>query len=50
MDVEKMGVAVHAYIRARAKLYGSYIIYKEQEQLIQEDPRTGEKKVLKTKK
>ena len=42
-DFKAMERLVPAFVRERAIEAGSYLIYQENNQLIREDPRTGEK-------
>jgi hypothetical protein len=48
-DMKKMEELVPAFVRARAIKAGSYVIYMKNNQLIQENPRTGERTILKDK-
>ena len=46
-DVPKMSKAVQAFVRARAIKHGSFIAYKENGYIVRENPRTGEKTIVK---
>ncbi len=46
-DMDKMGKAVQAYVRARAIQNGSSIAYLEKGQIVKENPRTGQKTTIK---
>ena len=46
-DIEKMGKAVQAFVRARAIQNGSSIAYVEKGQIVKENPRTGQKTTIK---
>ena len=46
-DMDKMGKAVQAFVRARAIRNGSSIVYVENGQIVKEDPRTGQKLTIK---
>ncbi len=48
-DMKAMEKAVPAFVRARAIKAGSCIIYMETGQIIKENPRTGEKTVIRPK-
>jgi hypothetical protein len=43
IDIATFGKALAAYVRERAKYYGSFVAYEENGKLIKEDPRTGKK-------
>jgi hypothetical protein len=45
-DMEFMKKALPVYVRERAKKAGSYVIYMENNELIKENPRTGEKFII----
>jgi hypothetical protein len=45
-DMKYMEKAVPEFVRERAKKAGSYVIYMKNNELIKEDPRTGEKIVI----
>ena len=47
IDFKKMGRAFREHVRRKAMLAGSTIIYKEHNQLIEEDPATSKKTILK---
>lgn len=47
IDVEKMQQAFQDYVRKKAILANSTIIYEENGQLIEEDPKTCKKIILK---
>lgn len=42
-DVAIFGKELAAYVRERAKQFGSFVAYEENGKLIKEDPRTGKK-------
>jgi uncharacterized lipoprotein YbaY len=46
-DMDKLGKAVRAYVRARAIQNGSLIAYVEKGQIVKENPRTGQKTTIK---
>ena len=46
-DMEKMGKAVQAFVRARAIQKGSSIAYAEKGNIFMERPRTGQKTTIK---
>jgi hypothetical protein len=46
IDMAEMGKAVRAFVRSRAILAGSSIIYQQNDVIIKEDPRTGQKTVI----
>jgi hypothetical protein len=46
INIAKMGKAVQAYVRSRAIRTGSFIIYQENNAIIKEDPRTGQKTII----
>jgi hypothetical protein len=46
IDIGKMGKAVQAYVRSRAIRSGSFLIYQENNVIVKEDPRTGQKTVI----
>lgn len=46
-NINERGKSLAALIRARAIKAGSHIVYMENDQLIEENPRTGEKIVIK---
>jgi hypothetical protein len=48
-DMATIAKAVGAFVRARAIRLGSFLVYEENGQIIKEDPRTGQKTVIKTK-
>jgi hypothetical protein len=48
IDFEKMAISFREYVREKAINAGSTIVYVEDGNLIEEDPATNEKKVLKT--
>ena len=45
-----MGKAVQAFVRSRAIRLGSFIAYEENGNIIKEDPRTGQKTIVKAAK
>jgi hypothetical protein len=45
-----MGKAVQAFVRSRAIRLGSFIAYVENGNIIKEDPRTGQKTIVKAAK
>jgi hypothetical protein len=47
INFKKMGKAFREHVRKKAMLAGSTIIYKKNGQLIEEDPATSKKTVLK---
>jgi hypothetical protein len=47
-DINKGGKSFAALVRARAVKAGSKLVYVENDQLIEENPRTGEKVVIKS--
>ena len=47
IDFEQLGSAYRKYIREKAAKANSTIVYREGNQQIEENPKTGEKKVLK---
>jgi hypothetical protein len=47
-DIKKTGKDVADFVRARAIKAGSHVIYIENGQLIEEDPRTGIKVIIKS--
>ena len=47
INFKKMGKAFREHVRRKATLAGSTIIYKEHDQLIEEDPATSKKTILK---
>ena len=47
IDVEKMQQAFEDYVRRKAIEADSTIVYEENGQLIEEDPKTGKKIILK---
>ncbi len=49
-NIEKIGEAVKALVRSRAIQYGSSIAYEENGKIVKENPRTGIKIVVLTKK
>ncbi len=48
IDFKKMEKAFREHVRRKAILAGSTIIYKRNGQLIEEDPATSKKTILKT--
>jgi hypothetical protein len=46
INMAEMGKAVQAYVRSRAIRAGSFIIYQENNVIVKEDPRTGQKTVI----
>lgn len=48
LDFELLAKSFPKYIREKARKAGSTIVYKEGDQLIEEDPHTRQKRVLKT--
>jgi hypothetical protein len=49
-DMSTMGKAVQAFVRSRAIRLGSFIAYEENGNIIKEDPRTGQKIIIKAAK
>ena len=47
IDFRLLGFALQKYIREKATKSGSTILYKKDGQLIEENPRTSQKKILK---
>ena len=47
INFEQVGTAFEKYVRSKAILAGSSIVYRVDNQIIKEDPRTGEKTILK---
>lgn len=47
IDFIKLGKAFQLYIREKAKISGSTILYKSGDHLIEENPRTSQKTILK---
>jgi hypothetical protein len=47
IDFKKMQTAIKAYARRKAEISGSNIIYVKNGQLIQENPKSNKKTVLK---
>jgi hypothetical protein len=47
IDFKKMQSAIRAYVRRKAEISGGNIIYVENGQLIQENPKSNKKTVLK---
>lgn len=47
INFDALSQAFQNYVREKARQSGSTIIYKKDDQLIEEDPRTKKKKVLK---
>lgn len=47
IDFKKMQAAIKAYVRRKAEISGSNIIYVRNGQLIQENPKSNKKTVLK---
>ncbi len=47
IDINTIGMAVKEYARSRAFKAGSYIVYKEKGDIVNEDPRTGKKVITK---
>lgn len=48
INMVEMAKAVQAFVRTRAIRSGSSIIYQQNNQLIKEDPRTGQKTVVRS--
>jgi len=46
INMAEMGKAVQAYVRSRAIRAGSFIIYQENNVIVKEDPRTGQKTII----
>ena len=46
-DTPTMSKAVQAFVRSRAIRLGSFIAYEENGNIIKEDPRTGQKTIVK---
>ena len=49
IDFNVLAKAFREYVRTKAILAGSTIIYKENGNLIEEDPKSAKKKILKNK-
>jgi hypothetical protein len=49
-NMATMGKAVQAFVRSRAIRLGSFIAYVENGNIIKEDPRTGQKTIVKAAK
>jgi hypothetical protein len=47
INFEVLSAAFQKHVREKARRFGSTIVYKENNQLIEEDPKTCAKKVLK---
>jgi hypothetical protein len=47
IDFELLSRAFQKYIREKAKMSGSTILYKKDNQLIEENPKTFKKRILK---
>ena len=47
IDDEKLKLAMERHVREKALKAGNTIVYVEGEDIVSEDPRTGEKKILK---
>ena len=47
IDFKLLGLAFQRYIREKATKSNGTILYKKGNQLIEEDPRTSQKKILK---
>jgi len=45
-NMATIGKGVEAFVRSRAIQLGSFVVYEENGQIIQEDPRTGQKTVI----
>ena len=48
IDPDKLSQSMRQFIREKAIAAGSTIVYQEDNNLIEENPATGEKKILKT--
>jgi hypothetical protein len=46
-NIEEMSKDVQAFVRSRAIRFGSFIAYEENGKIIKEDPRTGQKTIVK---
>ena len=46
IDPNRVGTTVANYVRDQALKTGSFITYKENDKIIRENPRTGEKFIL----
>jgi len=46
IDFSKIGKGISAFVRNKAAKAGSTIVYGENGNIVEEDPRTGKKKVL----
>jgi hypothetical protein len=46
IDFKKMGETFHEFVRSKALLAGSTIVYVLKGKLVEEDPRTNEIKIL----
>ncbi len=47
INFERMGLALQEYVRSKALVAGSNLVYLENDQIIKENPRTGQKTVIK---
>lgn len=47
-NMATIGKEVEAYVRSRAIKLGSFVVYEEGGQIVQEDPRTGQKTIIRT--
>ena len=45
-NMATIGKDVEAFVRSRAARLGSFIVYEENDKIIKEDPRTGQKTIL----
>lgn len=48
IDPQRVGIAVANYVREQALKTGTFITYKENDNIIRENPLTGEKFVLRS--
>jgi hypothetical protein len=48
INMAEMGKAIKAYVRTRAIRSGSFVVYLENNVIIKEDPRTGQKTIIPT--
>jgi hypothetical protein len=45
-NMATIGKEMAAFVRSRAIEFGSFLVYEEHGQIIQEDPRTGQKTII----
>lgn len=48
IDPQRAGIAVANYVREQALKTGTFITYKENDDIVRENPRTGEKVILRS--